>query len=619
MVNGKNKDFFNSFKESLQNVDPVFWIENNLSLDGKPFRIHGNGYKPLGDIYRYIGIHALSPNSKPIIAVKGRQVGMTTLCAALEMYFMASGIFGFSGKPPMRIMHAFPSLVHSYAYSKTKLASMISAAKPSDRKGKFNGRIKSIVEAKYDSRTASNDSLEFKQFEGGSHLWLESTGSDGDRLRNRTIDMLFLDEVQDISAAAIGAATKILTKAQYGRTGEGVQFYLGTPKRKGSAYWKMWNMSSQQYYYLGCESCKQYFPLYTPNSNEWEKIWLYGWIVKCVNCGFEQDKRDAAERGKWIAANPNENCQFIGYHLNQLYMPEFTKEIILSMKPENHPTNTERLYSNEVLGEFFDGDGGPISAEEIYEACADHGRRFRDNIPINENKRVYLGCDWGGRDDPDSKANDDTSKSQGQSFSCVVVLTAETNNRFSVDFVTRLKKNDPAYKRNTVEEMFRRYSIRLAVGDIGYANDLTQDLQHTYGDRFLASRALVKINNHIKFCSDIFPKEIQFEKDFYLSELFGLLKKGAIRFPYGSYEQLNWFVNHCASMEIKVTMSRSGEPIRRFVKGGGPNDGLMALLNAYLAFKHDTTGGFSGPQIDINAKKTKANLPIQLLYLPGMK
>ena len=54
------EQLFQQIREGLLSLDPVSWIERNLMLDGKPFRINGNGYKPFADIYRYIGIKTLS-------------------------------------------------------------------------------------------------------------------------------------------------------------------------------------------------------------------------------------------------------------------------------------------------------------------------------------------------------------------------------------------------------------------------------------------------------------------------------------------------------------------------------------------------------------------------------
>src|ERR1019366_86497 len=90
----ENMALFSKLKRQLQMLDPVAFVEANLTLDGKPFRLHNNGYRPFADIYRYIGIKALEPNAKPVIMVKGRQVGATTMASALEMYLMGSGIFG---------------------------------------------------------------------------------------------------------------------------------------------------------------------------------------------------------------------------------------------------------------------------------------------------------------------------------------------------------------------------------------------------------------------------------------------------------------------------------------------------------------------------------------------
>ena len=45
-------------------------------------------------------------------------------------------------------------------------------------------------------------------------------------------------------------------------------------------------------------------------------------------------------------------------------------------------------------------------------------------------------------------------------------------------------------------------------------------------------------------------------------------------------------------MEIKPSISRMGEPSVHYVKGSTPNDGFMALLNAYIAYKFLITNGF---------------------------
>jgi hypothetical protein len=958
-----HKDLFAKLKNNLCNIDPVYWAENNLTLDGKPFTVHGNGYAPFADIYRYIGIKALEPTAKPLIVVSGRQVGKTTTLSVLEMYFMCSGLFGNSEKSPIRVIHAFPLLELAAAYSKTKLQQMIVSAKPAlSSDGKKSGKPKSCIQSLLDQSSPTNDSLHFKQFVGGNHLWIEGVGLDADRIMGRqlsletelptpngfiklknlkendklfdekgnvcnviklhpinkspeayrilfddgtaveacaehlwmtytrrdriisrnfangkstrvphptikntkeilqtlkandskennhsipnclplnypeqdlpldpylfglwlgdgsqsgtietadpeilssynyhilpsstkrkgnsfsakpskshayrveglttkliqlnqmynshhnisaknkkyynkhipdiymhssfeqrlaliqglmdtdghcdkngniefvqvrekladqvyelllslgikafrykreswrygkrykdkyrirfitrlpvfrmkrkleriklttnalflsthrfivdiqpiasipmrcitvdspsklflitkqcipthnTSDILFFDEVQRTPAQAIGSALKILTTAKYGRPSKGVQVYIGTPRRKGSDYHKMWLSSSQQYYHLGCEHCHKHFPLYTPESDDWKEIWIHGFIVKCTHCGYEQDKRQAAERGKWVAVknSDDDDCAMIGFHINQLYMPMFTREDINNEMPGIHPINTERVFMNEVLGEFFQGDSSPITPEEIRDNCADFGRKFRARIDLTreeeKNQIVVLGIDYGARADLEQLANPDKVINRGQSYSTAVVLSIKGAGRLSIEFCTKFKRNDMESKKGLIDTIMRQYSVQLAVGDIGFSNDFSSMLHNSYGDRYLVSRAHNKVNGHIKFSTDAFPKEIVFERDHYIGELYDQMKKGMIRFPFGDYEKIAWLIEHCASMEIKPSISRGGDPSIHYVKGGTPNDGMMALLNAYIAYQFLITSGFT--------------------------
>lgn len=723
------KDIFLEIKNSLLNFDPVAFIEKRLTLDGKPFKLTDSGYKPFVDIYRYVGIKALEKNAKPMILVKSRQVGGTTMASAMEMYFMGCGLFGNSNNPAIRVIHAFPQLEHAAAYSKTKLNPMI-VDSVSDNQVK-GGKHKSFMQSLLDTTSESNNSLHFKQFSGGNHIWIESTGLNADRLRGRSADIIFFDECfpyhelvetdvgkiqigqlfdlylqgkqlpkaltfneatekyeykqiknawdrgkrkiyeihlkdtiiqctgnhrfltttgwkrtdnlrvgeliktkkeykplsivdiistnkedfvydievednhnfmigsagliahncQDISGTAISNATKMLNAAKYGPVGSGVQVYFGTPKKKGSDYYKMWQASNQQYYYLGCEKCKKHFPLYTPESDDWEKIWLHGFIVKCTHCNHEQDKHAAAERGKWISSRPLDECMLVGFHINQLYMPGFTKEKILSEKPGIHPVATERSYKNEVLGEFHQGDTSPITMEEIREICGDHERKMRAGIPAEEDLIVTMGIDYGLKSDLEQLA-DGTKAIQGKSFTTAVVLVARGPQLLSIDYCTKFKKNDEEYKRSLIEQLMRQYSVKLCIGDIGFSQEFSEKLHTNYGDRYLVTRAHTTVNGHIKFNRDVFPKEIVFQKNFYYAELIEQMKGGKIRFPLGDYEKIAWLMQHCSNNEIKPSISRGGDPTVHYVKSG-PNDGFAALLNAYIAYKFIITNGLS--------------------------
>lgn len=541
------------------------------------------------------------------------------MASALEMYFMGSGLFGNGVRPAIRVMHTFPLLEHAASYSKTKLQDMINSSVPalSSDLNKKNNTQQSYMQALLDKSTPTNNSLHFKQFVGGNHLWIESTGIDADRLMGRTSDVMLIDECQKTPGLAIGNALKILTTAKYGKKSKGVQVFFGTPRKKGSDFHRMWQSSSQQYYYLGCEKCEKHFPLYSPESDSWKEVWIHTMIVKCTHCGFEQNKLEATERGKWIGIkNSNDpDCAMIGFHLNQLYMPMFTREDIDKEAPGKHPVNTEKTYQNEVMGEFYQGDSSPITQEEIQEYCADFTRKFSAKLSPTPDEIVVMGIDYGARADLEQMADSDKIKRQGQSFSTAVILLSKGPGLLSIEYAVKFKRNDIESKKGLIDQLYRQYGVNLMVGDIGFSQDFSELMQTSYGDKYLVSRALGKVNNNVKYKADSFPKEIDFARSFYIGELFEQMKKGMIRFPYGDYEKIGWLVDHCASMEIKPILSKTGDPTINYVKGGSPNDGFMALLNAYLAYKFILTNGFA----DNNPYLQKNIKPKQLIlgaYMP---
>lgn len=585
-------DLFQDLKTKISNIDPVKFCENYLKIDGEKFMLSGTGYKPFADIYRYIGIKALEKNSKPIVFVKGRQVGGTTMALALEMYFMGCNLFG-KGKPPIRIIHAFPSLEQAARYTKSKLDPMIGDSKTIGTSKK--GKPLSYMESLLDSNQVG-DSLKFKRFSDGNYMWIESTGVDADRIRGLSADIIFFDEVQDTPGAAISNATKILHASKYGRPTKGVQVYFGTPKKKGSDFHKIWLKSNQQFFHLGCEKCGKFFPLYAPESDEWEKIWIDDQIVKCMHCNHLQDKLEATERGKWVETVPLEDCDYIGFHINQLFSPKARKEDIIYEKPQNHATNTERAYRNEVLGDFYQGDSTPITIEEIMLKCGDMDRKISKSS--DPEGLYFLGIDYGLKADLEQQAKPE-KKQSGQSYSTAVVLKAIPGNLLSIEFAMKFKKADPAYMKEVIDELMTNYSIKISVGDIGFSHYFSTELFQKYGGKYIVSMAAPKIQNplRVKYNEDMVPRQISFERDFYIGEMFENMKSGKIRFPYGDYEKISWLIQHCASMEVKPKLSETGEHRIHYVKGSVPNDGFMALTNAYLAYKFFVTSAFTDNSI----------------------
>jgi hypothetical protein len=390
--NGVKNEFqlFNEIRNSFMDYDPAYFIQNNLILDGKPFRIINNGWRFMAEIYRYIALQATRRNGKPVVFCKGRQVGATMMAGALDLYFTNSGLFT---NPNIRVAHVFPALGFVKKFSQDKLEGLIKDAKNDFiNKNKLNSSV-------------AVDNITMKQFKTGT-LWIDSTGADGDRLRGMTLDVLFYDEVQDITQLAIENVNKTLTAAKYGQVGGGVQVLFGTPKERGTYFHKIWEMSDQRYYHLGCENCNQTYPFYLPNDNRWQDIWMdqglpgieglpgegtssAGYIIKCPLCGHLQHKITAVELGKWVPSRNPDEYPYAGFHINPLYVPYISKQKILSLMPEHNPSASERGWQNEVIGEFFSGAGLPLTREDIYHNACDKDREFSKRIDPHE-KRTYL-------------------------------------------------------------------------------------------------------------------------------------------------------------------------------------------------------------------------------------
>lgn len=919
----KEEESFEQIKSSFLDFDPAFFIENNLTIDGSEFKIIGNGWKFMVDIYRYIGLQAVQKTGKPVVIKKGRQVGATIMAAALDLFFTNSGLFK---SPPIRVLHAFPSLGQVKKFSQDKLEGVIRTSKNDV-----------INKNKLSSGTAV-DNLTMKQFNGGT-LWVDSIGEDGDRVRGMTIDALFVDECfphntciatetskmkigdiyrrfnsgkelprvrtfnesknifenkrilnvwnrgekdlveifcgnktikctvnhrflttsgwtradelvtgslikteigtkifvrdinedqkqivlgsflgdghianirpgchrlvvihgikqsdyckfkadcfgvttkyikengyskteainfatkmfgmekefpqsktscpqwvldeidargiaiwymddgstyksgrggclstcsfdedsqkrivtkfkslgieccyrsgfkkdrnksyfticfnksgffklseliapyihsdlaykvpksldntteyswnkhykengltgvdkvirldrreivydmevednhnfiispsgnyknyggviahncQDCYPTAIGNVTKTLTAAKYGPVGQGIQVYFGTPKENNSYFSSMWDMSDQRYYHLGCKNCGDTFPFYLPEDDRWKEIWVGGHTIRCPLCSCTQTKIEAIELGKWVPSRKTEECKFVGFHINQLYIPYFTKENIIGLMPENNPLQTERIFRNEVIGEFYSGAGLPITRAEIYEKCRDPDRSFARTINARD-KSVYLGADWGGKDDG-------SDSHVGQSYSCVVILSSNPDGTLLLEHTHKLKKQDSNYRKETIHEMYKRFGVKQGVSDFFFGQSEVRDLTAHYGSRFLGAQGSGNLISPLKFRED--ELIISYNKDLLVEEIFDMFRNGKIRFPWKSFEYIEWLIDHCTSMESSIK-TVGGQPVKTYTKGTTPNDGLMALMYAVMAWKFDLTKGFS--------------------------
>lgn len=609
-----HEKMFRDLKREVAVLDPVAFAENYLTIDGRPFEMTGTGWKFMTDVYRDVAAQATSPDAKPMVILKGRQVGATVLAAVLSLYFTSSGLYGMGpDKPPIRVLHAFPTLGIMSKYAKDKLASMIAKSQ--------NGYIAS--RSAYNDpelrKLTPEDTLTEKSFVGSNKLRIDSVGRDADRLRGLSQDVLLFDECQDMPQAAIENALRVLTTAQYGPPTRGVQLYFGTPKQAGSYFWELWQASDQRYYQLRCSDCGHYFFLYRIGDDSWREVWIEGHTVKCPECGFKQHKRDAIEGGRWMPTVPGPT-QYIGYHMNVLLNPIFTKEAVEDYDPDVNPTRSIRAWQNETLGNFFSTTNMTISLDELKAAALNPerglARRVREDgvNPFGEaiTSKIYcMGIDWGDK-------IEDEEDDRGQSFTCIVILSYDRKSGgFTVENAWKLPRNDFEYKVEVIQHLFRMFKIRVCVADYMWGQDVVNHMQTAlgFGTRFLGCMNSGTVGSILTYK----PKDLRVtvNKDMMLDDVFSMLRKSKISFPAkgDSYDRIMWLLEHCASMEV-TTAKRHGSPVKKYIKGIGPNDGLMALMYALIAHRFITTSGFKG----VTTPKKDGNRPAPVLaFVPGVK
>lgn len=595
------ESLFEGLKKDLSKIDPVTFAENYLTIDGKPFNLSSAGWRFLADVYRNVAIQAENPDSKPIVILKSRQIGATVMAAVLSLYFTASGLYSNNpGKPPIRILHLFPTIPLMHKYTKDKLEPMMRQSQ--------NNYIANMALKAEQIGYIQEDTLTEKVFKGFSKLRIDAIGKDADRIRGLTQDGIFFDEIQDMGQAAIENALRILTMAQYGKKTKGIQCFFGTPKESGSYFWQLWNSSDQRFYQLRCISCDQYFFLYKYGSDEWKKIWIHGFTVKCPFCACEQDKRIAVDRGRWEPTTSSSEYQ--GYHINMLLSPLFTREVIDDYDPDKNQNRSIRAWKNESIGEFYSSGGMPLTFDDIVRTSLDTTRGVSRGVSEINDKIYTLGIDWGGKD-----LNSEFQG--GQSYTAMVVLSAAPNGLFTIENAFRLKENSLTHRIKVVEELYDRYKIHTGAADFAYGNDVVNHLQI---ERDYRTKLLACINSGTLAKTLTYdPKSIRvtLNKNMMIEEIFSMIRQGKIRFPVRgtSWDQLLWLMKHCTSMEVKQVI-RGDNYMKQYAKGSGPNDGLMAIMYAIVAYKFIATNGFAHRK----EQHSGTGIPMPVLaYMPGLK
>lgn len=585
-------DLLAGFAKDLKSIDPVDFVENNLTIKGKTFKLKSCGRDYLHEIYRYIAYESVKEHGVPLIVVKGRQVEMSTTATCVGLYFMASGMFDHATG-----LHAFPLIKTASRYSAKAFDTMVEESVDKSIKKKQAGtkisRDGKIVKDHGVLNAMWNQTQ--KDFKSTNTLYIEGAGSDGDRLRGMQIDFLLYDEFQDWTRDAFEVTREALSHSQFGPAGTGLEMYFGTPKEAGSEFHERWLISDQRYYHLKCPHCGELQRLTLDN-------FIQGYSVKCVQCKEVFDKRIGISQGKWVPHKPENSKRMRGYHIDQLLVPTITREAIDRKLEENSP----RTNANEVFGEFYSGAIDDISLAKVIDWTA-HNPNGKDLVfpMVIDDKQTVMGIDWGGR------ISGEEDPGEG-SYTVVTILSKTFEGKYRLEYAERVEYDKLDDLCNRISLLIRKYNCQHVFADHGYGKDRIDRLRDTFGNHVKAVyTGGTNLKKGYSYNDEI--AMVTIDKHYVLEEMFNFMQQYNFIFPCKHEEKVDWLWDHICGVEI-FSVEQSGMIRKRFKKKRStqPIDGLMALAYAYTGMRFVQTNGFTNHGANFNSK-SKRNMPKPIL------
>ena len=336
-------------------------IQTNLTLSDIAQRIltlQGNPYS----LENYpMFVQVLNSRYPRRLMRSGRQVSKTTIMAA----DMVSNI---TICPYKQVIYCNSSSAQTASFSTSKLAPFIQQS-PYVYHNIMKG--KNIIDNVYNKRMANFSEIIMSYF-----------SESADRIRGRSGQDMYLDEVQDMLWDAMIDAEECLSAAPKPRF-----TYAGTSKSLNTPLEFLWSESTQNEWIIKCQGCSKY------NRPSVKNIGLKGLI--CKNCGHSLNPFD----GRWHSFGDKEKPFADGYWIPQIIMPMHClseeKWKLLLTKREVYP---ETKFDNEVMG-LPNGEGESPITEEMLQKICDPNMRMLDRV-CEENASgaafIAAGIDWGG-------------------------------------------------------------------------------------------------------------------------------------------------------------------------------------------------------------------------------
>lgn len=534
--------YYHDVKDALADdtyalTDPVIFTEAFLTVsDGDkgivPFRFD----KPESGEYRNYLFQMYRDQHPRIVILTGRQVEKSTMARNKILADMLCN----------------EGLTALYSAPRQEQVSRFSAERVKNAlRDSQGGILKDSILKK------GKDTSSFIQFDSKCNMYLYSSWGDADAIRGIAAQRIYLDEIQDVTAAARSVIEECLAHAH----GGGQMIHFGTPKNSGSEFHRLWEVSDKKEWYVECQGCgiKQKVTMNNVFKPDEEKPAYFG----CHKCKKELDR----SKGEWIAENPSE-AKMSGYHITQLMSSWISADSILFKKA----TYSEQKFKNEVLGDFHNAYGKTLDMQDIMNATDNTLKFHKSHAGPN-----YMGVDWG---------------SGNNSFSVITILGVEKDEDDEDVLVYRyVKKYNTGSYGEIIKEIHRlkkQFNVENIVIDMGDARRQFEELLVDYPHSVSACQYVLALKTPYRW--DRKTRIHTMDRSTLIEKVIDLFHKNRIVIPYDKLtvqvtDELAWLFEHLTALEAEwVEPSTHNTGYTRYTHST-PDDGYQSLCYAYLAYE----------------------------------
>lgn len=385
-----------------------------LKLQGAPYSL--KDYPMFLDIF--------NSSADRVLMRSGRQVSKTVTIAA-------KAVCDVSLEPYFPIIYANSSGSQTASFSTSKLDPFLIHSP--------------IVYHNFSAGKYTKSNVFYKRLSNFSELILSYFSESADRIRGKTGNKMYLDEVQDILYDAVIDAEECLSAAKVPKF-----MYAGTSKTLGTTLEYFWSLSTQKEWIIKCQSCNKW------NRPDMDNIGKKGLV--CKNCNQLLNPFD----GRWYSFSENKHNFIDGYWIPQIILPmhclESSKWEKILEKLENYP---DYKFRNEVMGLPM-GEGEKPITEEILKAVAvDSLPMYSKRCPENSKGADFIvaGIDWGGG------GGNGTSRTVLSVFA-----TYPYRNEFVKIFGKIYGAGEPSKHVEDIAFQLRQFGVTMVFGDQGGGN-----------------------------------------------------------------------------------------------------------------------------------------------------